>query len=100
MRTVKRNMSFRIYMKRAEFVFRIAIVVCMTALAAQASPLPRFAPIQTNLDESDIDRLEKELADPATRLAAIATLADFSDMRLYQVGGMFLVDRDAKTGEL
>jgi hypothetical protein len=87
-------------MKRAEFVFRIAIVFCLMALAAQASPLPQLAPIQTNLDESDIDRLEKELADPATRLAAVATLADFSAMRLYQVGSMFFGDSDAKTGAL
>jgi hypothetical protein len=93
-------MSFRIYMKRAEFVFRIAIVVCMTAWTAQASPSPQFAPMQTNLEESDIDRMEKELADPATRLAALAALADFGARKLYQVGSVFFVDSDAKTGAL
>jgi hypothetical protein len=93
-------MPFRFYMKRAEFVFKIAIVVCMTAWTAQASPRLQSAPMQTNLDESDIDRLEKELADPATRLAAIAALADFGAGKLYQVGSVFFVDSDAKRGAL
>jgi hypothetical protein len=129
-------MSFRFYMsmRRAEFVFRIAIVVCMTAWTAQASlraqftltqtNLDRFAiacvgqfgklshnhrpiaaacpytQLQTRLDESDIDRLEKELEDPVTRLAAIAALADFGATKLYQVGSVFILDGDAKIGVL
>jgi len=68
--------------------------------AAQASHSPQSAPTQANLDESDIDRLEKELADPVTRLAAIAALADFGARKLYQVGSVFFIDSDPKRGAL
>ena len=87
-------------MKRAEFVFRAAFVVCVTAWAVQASPYPQSAPTQTNLKESDIDRLEKELADPITRLSAIAALADFGAWKLYQVGSVFIIAPDAKRDAL
>jgi hypothetical protein len=93
-------MSYRVYMKRAELVFRIVIAVCVTAWAAQASQRDQFKPWQTNLEESDIDRLEKELADPVTRLPAIAALADFGGMKLYQVGSVFIRDSDEKRGAL
>ena len=88
-------------MKRAELVFRAALVVCLIAWAVQASPRRQSAQTQPNLlEESDIDRLEKELADPITRLSAIAALADFGARKLYQVGSVFIIDGDAKRGAL
>jgi len=88
-------------MKRAELVFRAALVVCVTAWAIQASPCPQSAQTQPNLlEESDIDRLEKELADPITRLSAIAALADFGARKLYQVGSVFIIVGDAKRSAL
>jgi hypothetical protein len=60
--------SFREYMKRAELVLSVVIAVCAMSWAAQASHSPQSAPTQANLDESDIDRLEKELADPDVKV--------------------------------
>jgi hypothetical protein len=97
---LKRNGSFRAYMKRAELVFKAALVVCVTAWAVQAAQSPQYKPRQTILDESDIDRLEKELADPVTRLPAIAALADFGGMKLYRVGSVLTSDSDAKRDAL
>jgi hypothetical protein len=87
-------------MKRAELVFKAALVVCMTAWAVQAAQSPKYKPWQTILDESDIDRLEKELADPVKRLPAIAALADFGGMKLYRVGSVLTSDSDAKRDAL
>jgi hypothetical protein len=87
-------------MKRAELVFKAALIVCMTAWTVQASSRLQSAPTQTNLEESDIDRLEKELADPITRSSAIAALADFGAWKLYQVGSVFTIDPDAKRNAL
>ena len=87
-------------MIRAESVFKAALVVCVIAWAVQAAQRDKYMPRQTKLDESDIDRLEKDLADPATRLAAIAALADFGGSKLYQVGSVFLIDSDPKRENL
>jgi hypothetical protein len=87
-------------MKRAELALSVVIAICAMSWAAQASHSPQSAPVQANLDESDIDRLEKELADPVTRLAAIAALADFGARKLYQVGSVFAIDSDPKRGAL
>ena len=87
-------------MKRAELAFKAALVVCMTAWAVQAARSPKYKPWQTILDESDIDRLEKELADPVTRLPAIAALADFGGMKLYRVGSVLISDSDPKRNAL
>ncbi|MBO0858228.1 MAG: hypothetical protein J2P21_07170 [Chloracidobacterium sp.] len=87
-------------MKRAELVFRATLFVCMAAWAVPAFPRQQSATTQTNLKESDIDRLEKELTDPKTRLTAIAALSDFSGVKLYRVGSVYFIDIDAKMGEL
>jgi hypothetical protein len=87
-------------MKRAELVFRAALVVCVAARAVQAAQDPQYKPWQTILDESDVDRLERELADPVTRLPAIAALADFGGMKLYRVGSVLIIDGDAKKDAL
>jgi len=87
-------------MKRTGLVFKAALVVCMTAWAVQAAQATQYKPWQTILDGSDIDRLEKELANPATRLAAIASLADFGGMKLYRVGSVSITDGDAKRNAL
>jgi hypothetical protein len=93
-------MSLRVYMKRAELVFRIVIVVCVTAWAARASQRDQFKPWQTNLEESDIDRLEKELADPPTRLPALAALTDFAAWKLFGGGSVSILEADKKKGKL
>jgi len=87
-------------MKRAELVFRAALVICVTAWAVQASHRHQSAQTQPNLlEESDIDRLEKELADPTTRLPAIAALADFGARKLYQVGSVFMIEGEGALRE-
>jgi hypothetical protein len=87
-------------MKRAELVFKAALLVFVTAWAVQAAQSPQYMPWQTKLDESDIDRLEKELEDPVTRLPAIAALADFGGMKLYRAGSVLIIDSDAKSNAL
>src|SRR5262245_5596557 len=42
-------------MKRAELVFKAALLVFVTACAVQAAQSPQYMPLQTKLDESDID---------------------------------------------
>jgi hypothetical protein len=87
-------------MKRAKLVFKAALVVCMTAWAVQAAQSPQYKPWQTNLNESDIDRLEKELTDPATRLPALAALADFAAWKLFGSGSVFILEGDEKRSRL
>jgi len=87
-------------MKRAELVFKVALVVFVTAWAVQAAPSPQYMPWQTKLDESDIDRLEKELTDPVTRLPALAALADFAAWKLFGSGSVFILEGDEKRSRL
>src|SRR5262245_19457039 len=87
-------------MKRAELVFKAALVVFVTAWAVQAAQSPQYMPWQTKLDESDIDRLEKELADPATRLPALAALADFAAWKLHGSGSVLILEADEKKSKL
>lgn len=47
-----------------DLVLSVLFVIAMTA--GHASQSAGFVSRQSNLDESDIDRLEKELADPPT----------------------------------
>lgn len=46
------------------------------------------------LTDADLDRLERELADPAQRLSAVAALADFASSELYRIGSMSGGDPD------
>lgn len=70
------------------------------AAAGEDSNRLQYAPMRTNLEESDIDRLEKELIDPITRLSAIAALSDFGGWKLYHVGSVFTIDPNAKRDAL
>jgi len=87
-------------MKRAEIAFKAALAVCVIAWTIQAAQRDKYMPGQTKLDEPDIDRLEKELSDPATRLPALAALAGFGGRKLYQVGSVFIIEGDAKNAAL
>jgi hypothetical protein len=87
-------------MKRVEGAFRVVLIVNMIAWASYASQRTQFMPMQTDLSELDLNRLEKELADPAKRLPAIAVLADFGSVKLYGGGSVIMVDSDAKRDAL
>jgi hypothetical protein len=71
-------------------------------IAGNGNALHNYAstPMANDLTESDVDRLEKEMAEPSTRLPAIAALADFGSMKLYQVGSVQYLDRDPKRDKL
>jgi hypothetical protein len=65
-----------------------------------ASLHAQIVPKQKILSDQDIQRLEMELSEPATRLPAIADLADFGSMKLYNGGSVSFSDANPKIDAL